>query len=317
MFPMNLAGLSLRDLEYAVAVSELRHFGRAAEQCGVSQPALSEQVRKLEDLLGVTLFDRGNRQVRPTEQGEAILSQARGILQQARLLLEMAQSQQGSLTGTLRLGVIPTLGPYYLPSVLRSVLGRLPGLSLQIEELKTGDLLDALRVGKLDIGLLAWLSPMDGIVAEPILDEPFLLACPTGHPLAFRRDVNLDELPVDGLLLLEEGHCLRDQALSLCARHGSRAANTQKQRFACSLEMLRHMIAAGEGYSLLPALAARGREDLHGLLSLSPLTEAAVRRICLIWRGSDPRGDGYGRLAGLLRDNIPEGALAVMPDRLK
>ncbi|WBV44721.1 LysR substrate-binding domain-containing protein [Pseudoroseomonas cervicalis] len=300
--PSTLAGLSLRDLEYAVTVAEMRHFGRAAERCGVSQPALSEQIRKLEALLGVALFERAARRVEVTPQGEALLAQARAVTRAARGLLDLAQQQAEPLSGPLRLGVIATLGPYYLPGVLRAVRDRFPRLVLRLQEGRTAALVAALEQGELDAALIALPAPTDSLAAAPLFFEPFLLACPQGHALLDQPALTLADLRGSDLLLLEEGHCLRDQALSLCAMpRGERDG-----RFATSLEMLRHMIAAGEGISLLPQLAAQGRSDLGGLVALRRLEDAeAGRRIGLVWRGTDPRRESFRALAGFLRETAP------------
>ncbi len=299
-----LAGLSLRDLEYAVAVAELRHFGRAAERCGVSQAGLSEQVRKLEGLLGVALFERTTRRIAVTPQGEALLRQAREVLGGARVLLDMAGSRAGPLTGPLRLGVIATLGPYYLPAVLRDARAAFARLELRVQEGRTAGLVHALHGGELDAVLLALPVPAEAMTVEPLFFEPFRVVVPADHPLAQRPALALADLAGEGLLLLEEGHCLRDQALALCgAARGT--------RYASSLEMLRHMIAAGEGYSLLPALAAGERVELDGLLRIRDLTGAPVgREIGLVWRATDPRSAGFRDLAAFLRRTVPPGAVA-------
>ena len=262
MRPVTVSSLSLRDLEYAVAVSRERHFGRAAESCGVSQPALSEQVRKLESILGFALFERTKRSVEQTVRGTAFLVQAETLLGTARHLLEDARRSAEPLSGELRLGVIPTLGPYYLPSVIGLGRRRFPRLALRLREATTAQLLAALHASELDAILLALPVPLDGLVAEPLFFEPFRLACPSDDELVRRQRVGVRDVKRGPLLLMEDGHCLRDHALSLC--------NTRPQpnesRYASSLEMLRHMIAAGEGISLIPLLAARrahidGRHD--------------------------------------------------------
>ncbi|MCK8785158.1 LysR substrate-binding domain-containing protein [Roseomonas sp. NAR14] len=297
----NLAGLSLRDLEYAVAVGELRHFGRAAERCGVSQSALSEQVRKLEGLLGCPLFERTKRRVEPTPEGSRLLRQAEEVLRGARALLDAARLEAEPLSGELRIGVIPTLGPYYVPAMLRTMRERFPRLRLQLQEAATQALLDQLRHGELDLLLLALPTGGEGLLAEPLFFEPFMLACPATHPLAGATPARVRDLPGEELLLLEEGHCLRDQALSLCrAGHLDRHA-----RQATSLEMLRHMVGAGEGYSLLPALAT-GHGDMGGLVAYRKLAEpAAGRRIGLVWRRSAPRESEFRLIAAHLRQHLP------------
>jgi LysR family hydrogen peroxide-inducible transcriptional activator len=297
----SLAGLSLRDLEYAQAVAELRHFGRAAERCGVSQPALSEQLRKLETLLGVPLFERSKRHVALTRDGAVLLAQARRVLDEARQLLALSQSQPGTLSGTLALGAIETLGPYYLPGLLRLLRDLKPDSVLRLTEGRTARLIERLLEGALDLALLAMPVGRGGLTAMPLFFEPFLLAMPPGHKLAGLPRLALDDLPGDDLLLLEDGHCLRDQALSLChARPGV-------TRFATSLETLWQMIAAGEGYSLLPALAVAARPEMRGLVVCRPLADStAGREIALVWRTTDPRGALFRDLAALLIQASPE-----------
>ena len=299
---MTLAGLSLRELEYAIAVAQTRHFGRAAERCGVSQPALSEQVRKLEGLLGVELFERGRRGVEITPRGEALLGHIERVLSDAHALLEVAHGSAEPLESTLRLAAIQTLGPYYLPYLLRQARQAFPQLKLRLREGQTESLLDSLRNGATDLVLAALPLPADGLTTAPLFQEPFLLVCPAGHPLGALPELNLRDLASDGLILLEEGHCLRDHALSLCAG----AAPTA--RLATSVETLWHMIASGEGYSLLPALSVGGRGAIEELVVCRALPEAeASRTIALVWRSTDPRGPALQRFADMLRGGLPEG----------
>jgi LysR family hydrogen peroxide-inducible transcriptional activator len=303
-----LSGLSLRDLEYVEAVAELKHFGRAAERCGVSQPALSEQIRKLEAHLGVSLFERTKRRVALTTQGSALLVQIERILAEARHLLAMGRQQDASLSGVLLLGAIETLGPYYLPAVLALLRRKIPDISLRLTENRTATLIERLRHGVLDIILAVPTPDLPGLTACPLFFEPFILAAPLNHPLGSLPRISLDSLPVADLLLLEEGHCLRDQALTLC--EGAPAAT----RHATSLETLWHMIAAGEGFSLLPALAVQARPDIAAQVRCRALTEPnAGRTIALIWRASDPRETQFRQLAALLRDSAPEQVTARRP----
>jgi LysR family hydrogen peroxide-inducible transcriptional activator len=299
-----LSGLSLRDLEYAVAVSKERHFGRAAEACGVSQAALSEQVRKLEGVLGIALFERTKRRVDPTPRGIAILAQAETLLGQAWRLLEDARRSAEPLTGELRLGVIATLGPYYLPSLLHGGRERFPHLVLRLHESRTDDLLRQLRDGALDAALLALPITADGFTVEPLFFEPFRLACPAGDPLAVRPEVRLRDLPRGKLLLMEEGHCMRDQAIELC--------NVRRldphTRVASSLEMLRHMIAAGEGYSVLPLMATSEQADMRGLIRFRDIADdEAGRNIGLVWRATETRAADLRAVAAYMRDTLPPG----------
>jgi LysR family hydrogen peroxide-inducible transcriptional activator len=298
----SFAGLSLRDLEYAVAVAQTRHFGRAALRCGVSQPALSEQVRKLEALLGTVLFERGRKGVQITAHGHALLAQAERVLAEAHGLVEMAHESSEPLTSALRLGAIQTLGPYYLPYLLRQVRAAFPRLSLRLAEGQTDALVDDLRSGVADAILAAEPVPGEGLATDTLFFEPFVLVCPVGHRLASLPRLHLKDLAADDLILLEEGHCLRDQALSLCAGAAS------QMRHATSVETLWHMIAAGEGYSLLPALSLTGRQAMADLVTCRPLPEAdAGRTIALAWRATDPRGPEMRQLAELLRGALPEG----------
>jgi len=303
---VTLAGLSLRDLEYAIAVAQTRHFGRAAERCGVSQPALSEQVRKLEGLLGVELFERGRRGVEVTPRGEALLARAEHVLAEAYGLLDVAHGTAEPLESTLRLAAIQTLGPYYLPYLLRQTRAAFPQLKLRLREGQTEALLDSLRNGATDLVLAALPLPGDGLTTIKLFYEPFVLVCPAGHPLGAAPDVSLRDLGAEGLILLEEGHCLRDHALSLCAG----AAPTA--RLATSVETLWHMIAAGEGYSLLPALSLAGRGPIEDLVVCRELREPeAGRMIALVWRATDPREPALRRLAAVLRDALPDGVRPV------
>ncbi len=328
----SLAGLSLRDLEYAVAVADFRHFGRAAEHCGVSQPALSEQLRKLEAMLGAPLFERTARRVEITPPGELLLRQARIVLRESFGLVEMARAQTDPLDGPLRVGVIPTLGPYYLPSVLRMLRRDFPGLELRLQEGLTEGLTETLHRGGLDAILVALPMPGEAVVTvEPLFFERFRLLAPSGHPLLDAGVLHPEDLPGEDLLLLEEGHCLRDQTISLCRLPGPRGGEA---RHASSLEMLRHMVAAGEGYALMPGLAtgASGGADGPGATSaLSSLVQSRAlelgrdgarpgRIVALGWRATDPRGVHFSRLAAFLRDAAPEGTepmrddLAISPD---
>jgi LysR family hydrogen peroxide-inducible transcriptional activator len=310
MRSVSVSSLSLRDLEYAVAVGRERHFGRAADACGVSQPTLSEQVRKLESILGFAVFERTTRTIEPTVRGEAMLRQAEALLGDARRLLDDARRSAEPLSGELRLGVIATLGPYYMPSVI--ALGRrdFPRLALRLRESTTDELLVALRNGELDAILVAVPVPMEGLVAEPLFFEPFRLACPSDHELAQRRYASLRDLKRGPLLLMEDGHCLRDQALSLC---NPRPLPNQS-RYASSLEMLRHMIAAGEGISVLPTLAAAEHTSMQGMIAYRELDDArAGRTIALVWRATETRAVDLRAIAAFMRAGVPAGVRPIEP----
>ena len=300
MSQKSLAGLSLRDLEYVEAVAELNHFGRAAERCGVSQPALSEQIRKLEAHLGVPFFERTRRRVAVTAQGAVMLAQVERVLTEARHFMALSGQGQAGLSGLLQLGAIETIGPYYLPGLMRLIRTEMPDISLRLTESRTAILVERLRHGMLDAVLMVPGPDMPGLACETLFFEPFVLATPRSHRLAALPRIKLDSLPIEDLLLLEEGHCLRDQALTLCA--DAPAAT----RHATSLETLWHMIAAGEGYSLLPSLAVAARPEISTLVQCRPMMEPnAGRDIALLWRASDPRETQFRQLAELLRRHAP------------
>jgi LysR family hydrogen peroxide-inducible transcriptional activator len=304
---MNVAGLSLRDLEYVVAVAEERHFGRAAERCNVSQPALSGQIRKLEEALGLMLFERTSRRVLSTKGGEAVVRQARAVLAEAHKLLVIAgEGQVGDFSGRLALAAIQTLGPYLFPLVLRQLRAGFPDLALNLSEGRTADLLEGLREGRLDAALISLPVDDSGLSLASLFEEPFLLACAADHPLARRAAVSPDDLAGPDLLLLDEGNCLRDQAIAACG------ASPKSGRHATSLETLRSMVAAGGGYTLLPWLATRAMRDPDGLVVCRPFSSGETgRTIALAWRSSDPRGASFRELAAFFRNNAPDGTQAL------
>jgi LysR family hydrogen peroxide-inducible transcriptional activator len=270
----------------------------------VSQPTLSEQVRKLESILGFAIFERTTRTIEPTVRGEAVLAQAEALLGSARRLLDDARRSAEPLSGELRLGVIATLGPYYLPSVIALGRRRFPRQALRLRESTTDELLVALRNGELDAILVALPVPLEGLLAEPLFFEPFRLACPCDDELAQRQRVSLRDLKRGPLLLMEDGHCLRDQTLSLC----NPRPLPNESRYASSLEMLRHMIAAGEGISLIPLLAAAEHTSMHGMIAYRELDEArAGRTIALVWRATETRADDLRQIAAFMRDELPAG----------
>jgi LysR family transcriptional regulator, hydrogen peroxide-inducible genes activator len=255
-------------------------------------------------LFGCALFERTTRRIALTQAGVELIHQARGVLDAARVLLETARNRADPLSGPLRLGVIATLGPYYLPGLLRVARTRFPDLQLRLQEGLTAPLLQSLQAGALDLVLLAVPTQADGIITEPLFFEPFRAILPARYGLAAQPKLTLADLAANGLLLLEEGHCLRDQALSLCHLSGS----DRDARFASSLEMLRHMIAAGEGHSLVPLLAAQPQADLDGLIQIRDIDEPNVgRTVALAWRTSDPRTPAFQTFARFLRETAPAG----------
>ncbi|GBQ45331.1 hydrogen peroxide-inducible genes activator [Komagataeibacter europaeus] len=301
-----LSGLSLRDIEYVVAVDDLRNFSRAAERCGVSQGGLSEQVRKLESLLGVVLFERTRRHVTVTPDGARLIAMGRDVLAAARAMIEAARARTGPLEGVVRMGIIATLGPYYVPDLLPLLRRAYPQLKLQLTDNLTDTMLRMLRHDELDVVFAALPVSGEGLQYAPLFREPFLAAFPASHPLARRKALAMPDLRGPDLLLLEDGHCLRDQALALCGMSPRR----DPSRLATSLEMLWHMIGAGEGYSLIPRLALRHRGEWDGLITVTPLPGAG-RTIGLVWRTSDPRGPAFDEFARFLRENPPEGCTSA------
>ncbi|HLS84279.1 MAG TPA: DNA-binding transcriptional regulator OxyR [Arenimonas sp.] len=302
--------MNLRDLRYLVALSELRHFGRAAEACHVSQPTLSTQIRKLEDELGVALVERAPRQVMLTRAGEDIAGRARRVLAEVEQMRETARRAADPEAGTIRLGIFPTLGPYLLPHVVPRVRARFPRLELLLVEEKTETILHMLREGKLDAGILALPLHEDWLETEFLFEEPFMLAVPEGHPLTAHRSLRMDELGQQHLLLLEEGHCLRDQALEVCSLAGA----GEKEGFrATSLETLRQMVAAGVGVTLLPMLAVKPPVPASENIRLLPFRNPAPsRKLALVWRRSSAMAEFLHTLAALIRE-LPEELLTAPP----
>lgn len=261
----SLARLTLTQLAYVVAVDTHRHFGQAAAACNITQPTLSMQIAKLERALGVTLFDRSRTPVVATEVGRAIAVQARVALREAARVAEIGDSASGLIAGELRLGVIPTLSPYLLPSVLQEVARRHPLLELVIEERVTADLLDGVRRDTLDAGIVA--SPAGGgdLLETALFTEPFVAYVSAGHRLAGERRIRVADLSLDDLWLLSEGHCFRTQAVSLCGERSVRRARSPLAGTICTtgarfesgnLETLKRLVERGAGMTLLPALAA-------------------------------------------------------------
>jgi LysR family hydrogen peroxide-inducible transcriptional activator len=279
--------LKLKDLRYLVAVADSGHFGHAAARCFVSQPTLSAQLRKLEDTLGVQLIERRPRRTCLTPAGEQIAERARSMLADADSIVAMAHAQRDPLAGPLRVALLPTIGPYLLPTVASRLRRTLPRLELMLYEYQTDPMLERVRNGDIDLGILALPVPADGCCTRELYEEPFVLAVPQSHALAKRAQVRMDDLKSQPLLLLEDGHCLRDQALALCARSGVQ----EKQDFrATSIETLRQMVAVGAGVTLLPALAARGAYGNAKGVTVRPFARPAPgRRIGAIWRKSSGR----------------------------
>jgi len=302
--------LNLRDLKYLVALADHAHFGRAAAACFVSQPTLSTQMKKLEDELGVALVERAPRKVMLTPVGREIADRARHVVDAVEQMREVARRSQDPEAGTVRLGLFPTLGPYLLPHVVPRIRARFPRLELLLIEEKSPGIITGLRSGKLDVGLLALPVHDEQLHTEFLFEEPFLLAVPETHPLAERESLSLKELAKERLLLLEDGHCLRDQALDVCELAG---ASEMTDFQATSLETLRQMVAANVGVTLLPMLAVKPpvarSHDIHllGFRDSQP-----SRQIAMVWRKSSAMHDFLLQLAQVFRE-LPADLFTPMP----
>jgi LysR family hydrogen peroxide-inducible transcriptional activator len=296
-----VADIKLKDLRYLVAVADTGHFGKAAARCFVSQPTLSAQLRKLEEYLGVDLVERQPRQALLTPAGVEVVARARRIVEASDEVVEIALSHRDPLAGKLRIAFLPTIGPYLLPFVAQRLHKALPRLELMLHEHQTEPMLERLRAGDIDMGVLALPVELDGLHAEPLYDEPFVVAMPTAHPLAERKQLRAEDLRGATLLLLEEGHCLRDQALEVCSRVPVR----EKQDFrGTSLETLRQMVAADAGITLLPELATRGAYAQSRGVAIRPFAKPVpVRRIGAVWRKSSPRGAALAAVAEVIAEH--------------
>ena len=295
--------MTLTELRYLVAVAEERHFGRAAERCHVSQPSLSASIKKLEGELGARVFERGKRGVFVTVVGESVVAQARRALDEAARVKSVARQGRNPLKGVLRLGLIHTVAPYLLPELVAALRRVAPEMPLDIEENMTASLDRLLKAGELDVVLLALPYEAPGIEVLPLYDEEFRVVAPRKHPLARRKAVALKELEGYELLLLPEGHCLREQVLDAC-REFTRPPPPGRQ--GNSLETLRSMVASGLGVTVLPAtaLTARYADPLVKVIDFAPPRPA--RRIALALRKDFSRPAAAARIAGAIRGlNLP------------
>lgn len=288
--------MNLRDLRYLVAVAEHRHFGRAAESCFVSQPTLSTQIKKLEEELGVTLMERTNRQVMLTPVGERIVAQAQRVLREVSQMVHIAEEHKDPFGGDFRLGLIPTVAPYLLPKILGPIRKAFPKLKIQLTEGQTAVISRMLREGDLDAVILALPLEEEHLRQAHLYAEPFYFAASKQHPKSHQKSVRLADLDHEEVLLLEDGHCLRDQALAICS---SRSAIENTNFRATSIETLRQMVAANAGITLMPELAITKRSGSVRYLPFKG--DNPHRDIGLCWRGSSTRGDLLEQLAEVLR----------------
>jgi LysR family hydrogen peroxide-inducible transcriptional activator len=298
--------MTLQDLRYLVALAEHGHFGNAAAACGVSQSTLSTQIKNLELQLGVKLFERTTKSVSVTAVGRDIAGRARQVLESVDAIVSIAANISGPLSGAFSLGVIPTLGPYVLPWLVPALKKDYPDLRLALREDLTAPLLERLSSYRLDAALMALPVPDGRLETLPLFDEPFWFAEPKGRKPVSATLMREDELHGQRLLLLTEGHCLRDQALAIC---GTSDREDEGDFRATSLETILQMVATGLGSTLLPAMACS--EARARAVTMRPLEAGVGRRIGLVWRRSYPRPRDIHLLAQTLRDHLPQSVLRV------
>ncbi len=304
--------MNLRDIKYILALAETRHFGRAAERCFVSQPTLSGQIKKLEDQLGVVIFERTNRSVDVTPVGEEILSHARLLIEQADAIEQVARAHQDPLAGPLRVGAIPTLSPYLMPLVLVPLKQHCSQLKLVLFEETTDALLRRLDQHELDAALLATPTSNPDLTGIPLFDEPFWLAHPHRHPLDAKDDITQKDLESIDLLLLSEAHCLSHQVMEVCKLADRPRTGEMADLRAASLETLLQLVGAGFGCTLVPALAIRSgwMTDTRIIARRLELPDAR-RRISLVFRRSFPRRAALEALAEVTLSQLPDTVKAV------
>ena len=281
--------MTLTDLKYIVALARERHFGRAAEQCHVSQPTLSVAIKKVEEQLGVLLFERGTSDIKITELGRRVVEQAQRVLVEASQIKQIAQAGKDPLGGTLRVGAIYTIGPYLFPRLIPRVKVLAPRMPLLIEENYTASLLEALKRGDIDVAILALPFAHPGVVVQPIYSEPFRVLMPADHAWAQQQAVGPQQLAEDQLLLLGAGNCFRDQVLEVCPEC-SGVGGLQRTLQGSSLETIRLMVASGIGVTVLPSTAADDLPDHNPLLEVRPFeAPEPARTVALAWRVTYPR----------------------------
>jgi LysR family hydrogen peroxide-inducible transcriptional activator len=285
--------MTLTELKYIVAVARARHFGHAAESCFVAQPTLSVAIKKLEDELGVVLFERGGSEVSVTPLGAQIVAQAERVLEQTAAIKELAKQNKDPLAGSLRLGVIYTIGPYLLPPLVKNLIDNVPQMPLVLQENFTVRLLELLRQGELDAAIMALPLPDHGMSMQTLYDEPFVVAMPKSHPWAKRSEISAADLKTETMLLLGNGHCFRDQVLEVCpemARFSSPGNGMQRTFEGSSLETIRHMVASGIGLTVLPRASVPDMHDKNGMLAFVPfMAPVPDRRVVIVWRKSFTR----------------------------
>ena len=293
--------IKLRDLQYLDAIDRHKHFGKAADACFVSQPTLSAQIMKLEEQLGLTLVERHRRNVMLTPAGDLLVKQARKVLNAAREFEDAAKTLSDPLAGDFHIGLIPTLAPYLLPHIMPGLMQELPNVNFFLYEKQTKRLLENLDNGDLDLLVLPWLEEMSRFERYQLVEEPLLLALHPNHRLAERKSVTLSDLQDETILTLEDGHCLRDQAMGYCFAAGA----DEDTRFqATSLETLRYMVASGSGITLLPKLAVVNQPPSPMIRYIPFESPQPTREISVVIRPNFPRMDCVRRVVGSIRQSI-------------
>jgi LysR family hydrogen peroxide-inducible transcriptional activator len=295
---------SLTQLEYLVAVSKFKHFGKAAQACHVSQPTLSMQLQKLEEEYGVIFFDRSKQPILPTPEGEPLIEQAKTVLREARRLEYLSKNRKKGPTGEFRLALIPTLAPYLSPLFLGKFAKLYPDVHLLIQELTTENVIEALEEDRIDAAILATPLKRDHLVEKPIFYEPFLVFTHPGHVLSKKKEVNESELDAKDIWLLAEGHCLRNQVVRVCSLRGRSGVFPNVEFESGSLETVIRMVEQGHGYTLLPYLATLNQRSNHGVLK-SFSTPTPSREVSLVYRRTQFKAPVLDALFQLIRDSIP------------
>lgn len=304
--------MNLRDLKYIIAVADTRHFGKAAQRCFVSQPTLSGQIKKLEDQLGVTIFERTNRAVRTTPIGEEILHYARAMLEQAQAIEQISAAHRDPLAGPLRLGAIPTISPFLMPLILAPLKQAHPQLKLVLSEETTDMLTQRLHGFEIDAALLATAVDPDDFDVIPLFDEPFWIAHPREHSFYLKENITRADLENTDLLLLAEGHCLAQQVMDLCHLRERDNGSEMADLRASSLETLLQLVGAGFGSTLVPALAMRGSWTTDsGVVARKLEFKGAQRRVSLVYRKSYPRKQALQALANIILQSLPNTVLPL------
>ena len=310
--------MTLTELKYIVAVARARHFGHAAEACYVAQPTLSVAIKKLEDELGVVLFERGGVEVSVTPLGAQIVAQAERVLEQTAAIKELAKQNKDPLAGPLRLGLIYTIGPTLLPPLVKAIIERVPQMPLILQENFTVRLLELLRQGELDAAIMALPLAEHGMSMQALYDEPFVVAVPQHHPWTGRSAISTADLKLETMLLLGNGHCFRDQVLEVCpemARFSAAGNGMQRTFEGSSLETIRHMVASGIGLTVLPRASVPDMGATDGMLRFLPFEQPVPsRRVVIVWRKSFTRRAAIDAICAAIATCALPGVSALAPD---